>query len=131
MFNGTTVANVFAAAARALVIALFTIGMAVNSSWAEPATGNYSKRIITAQGCIPNGYACPSGLNQQCCEGFACVLTCCANNLPGSFVRVCFPSRKRGEVCSSDNECASGACDANRAAPVDSTGNNYHYGLCE
>jgi len=55
MFNSTTVASVFAAAACALVIAFFIIGMGVNSSWAGSATGNYSKRIITAQGCIPNG----------------------------------------------------------------------------
>ena len=132
MHDHTVVSKAFVVASCALAIAFLIISMAFTAAWAGSATGNYSKRIITAQGCLPNSYACPSGLNQQCCGGLACILISVpnVNNTP-QFQSVCFPSRNRGEACSADNECSSGACDANRTAPVDPTGNNFHYGLCE
>ena len=131
MFNRTTNANPYAPAARALAILLLTNAIGVKAIIAQTDIDKHTNPTRTAQFGVPEGYACPSGLNQQCAGGLACILYCCVNNLPGSFGRACHPAHQRGEQCSANHECASGRCDPNPTAPSDPTGNNYHYGLCE
>ena len=92
----------------------------------------HSKRLIIAQQCTGSGGVCPSGLNQQCCGGLACILNR-STTYPttGQFEHICAPLFQRGQVCSSDAECGSGTCDNNPSAGTDPTGNNYRLGLCE
>jgi hypothetical protein len=75
MFNRTTVANVFAAAACALVIALSIIGMGVNSSWAGPdqpqsLLQHYAAKLRLAQAplCSPECIVCTSNYHAKCID---------------------------------------------------------------
>jgi hypothetical protein len=72
---------------------------------------------------------CPSGLNQECPAGNACVIHSIYSN--GKPWYMCYQPLARGAACSADQECASGACGASASAPADPSGNNYHSGLCE
>jgi hypothetical protein len=162
MYDQPTVLRAFVKSACTPAIALSIIGMGVHSSWAgsdlsspsnftslayevnfQPVSPSRhvptltttiisSKRLITAQQCTGRGGSCPSGLNQQCCEGLACILNM-SHTYPtaGQFEHICEPLFERGQACSSDTECASEACDNNPSAGADPTGNNYRLGLCE
>jgi hypothetical protein len=96
MCNNTAVAKAFVIAARTLAIALLTIGMGVNSTWAgsdqpfrikftpisskvvfQPVTaaGNPHRSITmprTAQACLPNGAVCSK--DEDCCSNRCAVL---------------------------------------------------------
>ena len=95
MCNHTAVAKAFVVAACTLAIALLTIGMSVNSTWAE--TGQPSERNFTsiasksapartgqkvranrmAQACIKSGDSPGEGqLCYKCCSGVCAVNTC-------------------------------------------------------
>jgi hypothetical protein len=99
MFNRTAVAKAFVMAACALAYAFLTIGMGVNSTWAEsdqspvlkftpvpsrvlfqPATAaGYSHRLIsmprTAHACKPGGGSCDAP--EDCCSK-VCALGVCS-----------------------------------------------------
>ncbi len=93
MFNHTTDAKAFVTAACTLAIALLTIGIGVNSTWAgspDPRYLSHSNPSATsvpfryAQNCVPtNGVCFAPGMQrpQTCCPGKSCSVT--RRNQPG------------------------------------------------